>query len=412
MDSYVKNIDHRRLGEELDLYSFYEEAPGCPFYHPKGIFLIEYLIKKWRELHDEGNYKEIISPQLMKEELWQRSGHNDLFSELMFYSSDGESKLALKPMSCPGAILFYKRKLKSFRDLPVRLCELGHVHRNEPSGARNGLLRARSFVQDDAHLFCSKGQIKDELQSVLELAQKLLGIFGFKDFHFEISLRDYSRKGKFLGEDEMWINLENILIDLMEENKLSYIKKHGEAKFYGPSLDLHLRDSNGNNWQCSSIQIDFNLPKRFDISFINSAGEKEIPILIHRALYGSLERFLGILVEHYEGKFPFHMSPVQYRVAPISLEQLDYAKEVKKSLVKRGYRVELDERKISFSKKLRGFYASKDPYLIILGKSEMQKGLISFRSRSGEEKKEIFLEDLIKGGDDSNRLPRGCLDES
>ncbi len=412
MDSYVKNIDHRRLGEELDLYSFYEEAPGCPFYHPKGIFLREYLIRRWRLLHQKNNYKEIISPQLMKEELWEKSGHSDLFSELMFYSSDGESKLALKPMSCPGAILFYKRKLKSYKDLPVRLCELGHVHRNEPSGARNGLLRARSFVQDDAHIFCSEKMVKDELQKILNLARELLASFGFKDFYFEISLRDYSKQGKYLGKDSMWIKLENILVELMEENDLSYVKKHGEAKFYGPSLDLHLKDSNGNNWQCSSVQIDFNLPKRFDVSFINEKGEKEIPILIHRALYGSLERFLGILVEHYEGVFPFAMSPIQFRIAPINQEQHSYAREVESKLEKMGFRVEVDDRSISFSKKVRNFYSSKEPYLIIVGKSEMEKGLISFRSRSGALKKEIDLSELLKDGGDSNHPLFGYHDES
>ena len=350
MDSYVKKYDHRKLGEELDLFSFNEEAPGCPFYHPKGIFLREFLIKKWRELHDEFDYQEILSPMLMNGELWEKSGHKKLFSDLMFFSSDGESELALKPMSCPGAILYYKKELRSFRELPFRLCELGNVHRNEPSGARNGMLRARSFVQDDAHIFCSKEDVKEEVSQILELAFRLLGQFGFKDFHFELSLRDYSKKGKFLGSDEHWLEVERVLVEVLEEKDLSFEKKPGETKSYGPSLDLHLKDSNGQLWQCSSIQLDFNLPKRFDLSYINSKGEKEIPLLIHRALYGTLERFMGILVEHYKGLFPFEFAPVQYRIASIGLDQIHYAKRIARELKLQGYRVEVDAREVSISK--------------------------------------------------------------
>lgn len=412
MNSYVKKYDHRQLGEDLNLFQFFPEAPGFPFYQQKGIFLREFLIKEWRRLHQREGYEEVVSPQLMKDDLWEMSGHKELYSDMMFFSSDGESELALKPMSCPGAILYYKRELRSFRDLPFKLCELGHVHRNEPSGSRNGILRARSFVQDDGHIFCSKDQVKGEVSKVLDLAFELIEKFGFKDYHFELSLRDYSGSKNFLGSNSDWIQVEKDLVEIMEEKNLSFEKKMGEAKFYGPSLDLHLKDSNGKSWQCSCIQLDFNLPSRFDCSYVDSGGKKQVPLLIHRALYGSLERFLGILIEHYQGKFPLWLSPIQVRVVPLGPSQYSYGKEVLNFLEKNGIRGELILEEESMGKKIREFYAQKIPYLLILGRNEENGNNVSYRSLSGEEQKGISLNDFIKGDDDNSHQRIWSLYES
>lgn len=383
--------DHRQLGQELEYFSFHEEGPGFPFFLHKGNLLKQVLIDYWRKEHYKAGYIELSSPMMLDESLWKKSGHMDYFKENMFFSNVERHNFAIKPMSCPGAMLNYNQKRRSFKELPLRICELGHVHRNENSGSLHGLLRVRSFIQDDAHIFCARDQVKDEIKSVLALFEKVLNKCGFYNFKFELSLRGGDKQ--FLGSDEDWKMAEQVLAESVSEYGWEFERKEGEAKFYGPSLDLHLQDRKGRYWQCSSLQFDFNLPERFKVSYVDGNGIKQVPFVLHRAIFGSLERFIGILLEYYQGALPVWMAPVQVKILALDEALFQSARSMFNELWDENVRVELDMRHEHINEKILKAREDKIPYAILLGKKELESGLLSVRSLSGE-KFQMSLEDL------------------
>lgn len=374
--------DHRELGKELEYFSFHEEGPGFPFFHHRGNLLKSALIDYWRIEHMKAGYEELSSPILLDQKLWEKSGHLDYFSENMFFSSVEKHEFAIKPMSCPGAMLSFNEKKRSHRELPMRLCELGHVHRNENSGSLHGLLRVRSFVQDDAHIFCSKEQVADEIKGVLLLFERILKRCGFVEFKIELSLRGGNKK--FLGNDEDWELAQDYLAEAVSKFGWEFERKVGEAKFYGPSLDLHIKDRNGRYWQCSSLQFDFNLPARFQLHYFDENNERKIPIVLHRAIFGSLERFIGILLEFYQGALPFWMAPIQAKILCLDPSVKDYAQEIFSKLWDKRIRAELDLRDDHINEKILRAQSEKVPFMLIVGKKEQSSGLISLRKHSGE----------------------------
>ena len=398
MNSYIQNeeFDHRRIGKEQELFSFHEEGPGFPFYHPKGMAIKNQLIKMWRKEHYIEDYKEIETPILLDRSLWEKSGHWELFKQNMFISNvvDGR-EYAVKPMSCPGAILFYGEKKRSFRELPLKVCELGRVHRNENSGSLHGLLRVRSFVQDDAHIFCTEEQLEKEIKEVLVLFQKVLETCGFFDFEFHLSVRGESKGEKFLGGQEEWDLAEKSFSNALTSLGHSFIKEEGEAKFYGPSIDLHIKDSVGRKWQCSTIQLDFNLSTRFNVSYVDREGNRKVPFILHRALFGSLERFIGILLEHYKGDLPLWLSPIQVRVISVKPECSEYVKEIRNRLYEQEIRVDTDIREDNLSEKIKRAQRERPYITLIVGKKEMEQGKISIRTRKGEQRNFVELSDLF-----------------
>jgi threonyl-tRNA synthetase len=385
--------DHRELGQELNYFSFHEEGPGFPFFHHKGNLLKSVLIDLWRKEHFKAGYVELSSPMMLDESLWRKSGHMDHFQENMFFSNVEKHNFAIKPMSCPGAMLAYNEKKRSFKELPLRICELGHVHRNENSGSLHGLLRVRSFVQDDAHIFCSHEDVKSEIKNVLHLFQKILNRCGFNEFKIELSLRGGEKQ--YLGEDEDWLLAERYLADVVSECGLRCEKKEGEAKFYGPSLDLHIKDRNGKYWQCSTLQFDFNLPQKFNLSYFDADGIRKVPLVLHRAIFGSLERFIGILLEFYQGEFPLWMAPVQARVIMINRVASDYSQKLFEDLWDAGIRVEIDLREDHINEKILRAQKEKVPLMILIGKNEMENGRLSIRDLSGN-KSILSVDELIR----------------
>jgi len=335
----AKKRDHRKQGKELDLFDILEEGPGFPFFMPKGMILRNLLIDYWRQEHKKRGYQEISTPIILNEDLWHRSGHWDHYKENMYFTKIDEANYAIKPMNCPGGMLVYKRKLHSYRDLPQRMAELGLVHRHELSGALHGLMRVRCFTQDDAHIFMTPDQIKDEIKGVIELIDDFYKVFGFK-YHVELSTRPENS----MGTDEQWEVATNALREAMESMGMQYKINEGDGAFYGPKIDFHLEDSIGRTWQCGTIQLDFQMPERFDLTYIGPDGERHRPVMIHRVVFGSIERFIAILTEHYAGAFPVWLSPVQVKVLPILDKHHDYAKSVEQKLVENGIRVETDYR--------------------------------------------------------------------
>ena len=364
--------DHRELGKELNYFSFHEEGPGFPFFHHKGNLLKQALIEYWRKEHFKSGYIELSSPIMLNSELWEKSGHLDYFKENMFFSDVEKHEFAIKPMSCPGALLSYQEKKRSHRELPLRICELGLVHRNENSGSLHGLMRVRAFMQDDAHIFCSREQVKNEILNVLKLFKRILNRCGFHQFRFELSQRGESKS--YLGLDADWDMAENYLAECVAELGWDFEYKAGEAKFYGPSLDLHIQDSKGKYWQCSTLQFDFNLPGKFNIAYYDEAGIRQIPIMLHRAIFGSLERFIGILLEHYQGSLPLWMAPVQARVLVIDDEAKEFASKIYSDLWDLNLRVDIDEREDHINSKIRKAREEKIPAIIVLGKQEVASG--------------------------------------
>lgn len=399
----MNEFDHRFLGEKYNLFSFFEEGPGLPVWHDHGLKIKNALIDYWRKLHVENGYQEIQSPMMLDKELWIKSGHCDYFEENMFFSSVEKREYAIKPMSCPGAILLFNQKKRSHSELPMRLCELGHVHRNENSGSLHGLMRVRSFVQDDAHIFCREKDLLSEVIKIIELIHKIMNQAGMKDFHFEISLRGKSGK-KYLGEDKDWIHAESILEKALAHFGHEIIKKEGEAKFYGPSLDLQLKDVHGRYWQCSSIQLDFNLPRRFGMHYFDERGEKQIPLMLHRAIFGSLERFIGILLENYGRNFPFWISPVQYKILNVSASSKAYAAEVGELLRARGYRVEFDLSEKPLKEKIKRSYDEMIHSLVILGEKEKDERKISIQSFPQKEQYFMSLDEICHKEDKESVL--------
>lgn len=401
LDEYLKLLeeaklrDHRKLGKELDLFSMHEEGPGFPFFHPKGMVLRNTLEKFWREEHEKAGYDEIKTPIILNEALWHQSGHWDHYKENMYFTKiDGED-YAIKPMNCPGSILTYKTHLFSYRDLPLRWAEMGQVHRHELSGALHGLMRVRTFTQDDAHLYVLPSQVKDELIGVIELADYIYSIFNFK-YHVELSTRPENS----MGTQEQWDIATNGLIAALEEKNIKYIVNEGDGAFYGPKIDFHLQDAIGRTWQCGTIQLDFQMPERFDIHYIDSNNEKQRPVMLHRTVFGSIERFIGILIEHFAGRFPLWLSPVQVKILPISDKFVDYSYEVQKELKKLGIRVNVDARAEKIGFKIREAQLEKVPYMLVIGEKEVENNTLSVRSRDlgdlGSMKKEEVIEKFVK----------------
>ena len=386
----AKKRDHRKLGRELKLFEIMDEGPGFPFFLPKGVILKNILIDYWRKLHNEAGYVEIETPIMLNKELWIRSGHWNHYKENMYTSMIDNKEFALKPMNCPGGMLVYKSEGHSYRDLPLRVGELGRVHRHEISGALHGLMRVRAFTQDDAHIFMLPEQIKSEILGVIKLIDEVYDTLGFK-YNVELSTRPEDS----MGSDEEWNMAERSLKEALDEGGLDYKINEGDGAFYGPKIDFHIEDSLGRSWQCGTIQLDFQLPQRFELEYIGSDGGKHRPIVIHRVIFGSIERFIGILIEHFAGKFPVWLSPIQVKVLPISDSFMEYCHEVIDKLRKYGIRCEIDNRSEKIGYKIREARNERVPYMIIVGEKEKNHGNISLRSRDMGEEGSTSLEEFI-----------------
>ncbi len=373
----AKRRDHRKVGAELDLFSIQEEGPGFPFFHPKGMILRNELEKYWREEHKKWGYQEIRTPIILNRALWEKSGHWDHYRENMYFTNIDENDFAVKPMNCPGCILVYKTKLHSYRELPIRLAELGLVHRHELSGVLHGLMRVRCFTQDDAHIFMLPSQSKEEIIGVIEMIDDFYKVFGFF-YHVELS----TRPEKAMGSDEMWETATSILREALEAKGMAYKVNEGDGAFYGPKIDFHLKDSLGRTWQCGTIQLDFQMPEKFDLSYVGEDGLKHRPVMIHRVIFGSLERFIGILTEHFAGAFPAWLAPVQVRVIPITERHAGYARQVEDALNEIGIRVEVDARNEKVSYKIREAQNQKVPYMLVTGDKEVEHGTVAVRHRT------------------------------
>lgn len=386
----AKKRDHRKLGKELELFFIPEEGPGFPLFLPKGMELKNELLKFWREIHRADGYSEIETPIILNQSLWETSGHWYHYKENMYTVKIDEQDFAIKPMNCPGSLIYYNSKPHSYRDFPMRVAELGRVHRHELSGALHGLMRVRAFTQDDAHIYMLPEQIKDEIKGVVSLIDSVYKVFGF-EYHLELS----TRPEESMGTDEEWATAENGLREALEELNLPYRLNEGDGAFYGPKIDFHLRDCLGRTWQCGTIQLDMQLPQRFDISYIGEDGEKHRPVMIHRVAFGSIERFIGILIEHYAGKFPTWIAPVQAKILLVSDRFKDYAEEVKKALFDKGIRVELDDRAEKIGYKIREAQLQKVPYMLVVGEKELNEKKVSVRSRDNGEMGAMDVEEFI-----------------
>ena len=372
----AKKRDHRRLGKELGLFMMRDEGPGFPFFLPKGMVLKNTLLDYWREIHTKNDYVEINTPIMLSRHLWETSGHWGHYKENMYTTVIDEEDFAIKPMNCPGGILVYQSAPRSYRDLPLRMGELGLVHRHEKSGQLHGLMRVRCFTQDDAHIFMMPEQIRDEIKGVAKLIDEVYSLFGFK-YHVELSTRPEDS----MGSDEDWELATDALRGALDDLGLPYVVNEGDGAFYGPKIDFHLQDSIGRTWQCGTIQLDFQLPLRFDLEYTGADGEKHRPIMIHRVAFGSIERFIGILIEHFAGAFPTWLSPVQVKVLPISDKYMEYAESVLADLKETGIRAELDSRAEKIGYKIREAQMQKIPYMLVVGAKEEESGLVSVRSR-------------------------------
>lgn len=377
----AKKRDHRKIGKELELFTIMEEGPGFPFFLPKGMILKNTLVDYWREIHREAGYDEIQTPMMLNRALWERSGHWDHYKENMYTTVIDDTDFAVKPMNCPGGILVYKTKMHSYKDLPLRMGELGLVHRHELSGALHGLMRVRCFTQDDAHIFMTRDQIKDEIKGVVSLIDKVYSTFGF-EYHIELSTQPEDS----MGSKEDWDIATDALRNAITELGYDYEVNEGDGAFYGPKLDFHLTDCLGRTWQCGTIQLDFQLPERFELEYVGPDGEKHRPIMIHRVVFGSIERFIGILTEHFAGAYPTWLAPVQVKLLPIADRHLDYLNEVKKALEAKGIRCEIDDRSEKIGFKIRSAQLEKIPYMLLAGDKDIENGTISVRSRkNGDE---------------------------
>lgn len=387
----AKKRDHRKIGRELDLFSLQDEGPGFPFFHPKGMVLRNILEDFWREEHTKAGYEEIKTPLILNENLWHQSGHWDHYKENMYFTNIDEENYAIKPMNCPGSILIYKTKMYSYRDFPFRWGELGLVHRHELSGALHGLMRVRSFTQDDAHLFVLPSQIKDELIGVIELADYIYNVFGFK-YHIELSTRPENS----MGTEEQWEIATNALMEALKEKEVDYILNEGDGAFYGPKIDFHLQDAIGRTWQCGTIQLDFQMPEKFDITYVDKDNERKRPVMLHRTIFGSMERFMGILIEHFAGRFPAWLAPVQVKILPITDKHHEYALKLKSKMEDEKIRVEVDLRNEKVGFKIREAQLSRAPYMLIVGDKEIEASSVSVRSRDRGELGIIQTHDFIE----------------
>lgn len=402
LDQYLAKIeeakkrDHRKIGKEMDLFAIYEEGPGFPFFLPKGMIIRNELEKFWREEHKKRGYEEIKTPLILNEQLWHTSGHWDNYKDNMYFTKIDDEDYAIKPMNCPGAMLVYKRKMHSYRDFPIRMGELGQVHRHELSGALHGLMRVRTFTQDDAHILMLPEQIKDEIKGVIDFIDYVYSLFGFK-YHIELSTRP---EEKYIGTLDLWEKATDALREAVEEKGMDYIVNEGDGAFYGPKLDFHLEDSIGRTWQCGTIQLDYMMPERFNLEYIGKDGEKHRPVMIHRVLFGSIERFIGILTEHYAGKFPLWLAPVQVKLLTVTDKFVPYAKEVAEKLEAVGIRVEVDDRNEKIGYKLREARNERVTYIAVIGEREVEANTLSLRHNVqgdiGEMGVEEFKVKLVK----------------
>ena len=387
----AKRRDHRKIGKELELFMIAPEGPGFPFFLPKGMELRNVLEDFWRRIHKEHGYVEIKTPMLLNEELWHRSGHWDHYKENMYTTKIDGIDYGIKPMNCPGGMLVYKNSIHSYRDLPIRVGELGLVHRHEKSGELNGLFRVRCFTQDDAHIYCLPSQIEDEITNIINLIDEVYSIFGFK-YELELSTRPEDS----MGTDEQWELAEDALKKVLKNLNIKYVLNEGDGAFYGPKIDFHIKDCLGRSWQCGTIQLDFQMPERFDLTYVGEDGEKYRPVMLHRVVFGSIERFIGILIEHYAGAFPTWLAPVQVKILTIADRHVNYAKDLMKEMTVKGIRVELDNREEKIGYKIREAQLKKVPYMIIIGDKEVEENKVSMRSRDkgeiGSIEKEKFIE--------------------
>ena len=395
LDEYIvrmeeaKRRDHRKLGKELDLFDIFDEGPGFPFFFPKGMVLRNTLEDFWRKEHTLAGYEEVKTPMILNQELWHRSGHWDHYKDNMYVVKIDNEDYAIKPMNCPGGMLVYKRKPHSYRDLPERMAELGLVHRHELSGALHGLMRVRCFTQDDAHIFMTPDQIEEEIEGVVRLIDKFYKVFGFK-YKLELSTRPENS----MGTDEQWETATNALKRALNVLGKDYEINEGDGAFYGPKIDFHLEDSIGRTWQCGTIQLDFQMPERFDLTYVGQDGEKHRPVMIHRVVFGSIERFIAILTEHYAGAFPLWLAPVQVKIVPISEVQADYAHQVCEKLVNMGIRAEVDDRNEKMGYRIREAQLQKIPYMLVLGENEKQSCTVAVRNRKKGDLGVMSFDDL------------------
>ena len=397
LDEYLKRLeeakarDHRKIGKEMELFAIMEEGPGFIFFLPKGLTLKNLLVDYWRRLHEREGYIEVSTPIILKRELWETSGHWDNYREIMYTLQIDDMDFAIKPMSCPGGMLIYKMKPHSYKELPIRMAELGLVHRNEKSGTLHGLNRVRALTQDDAHIFMMRDQVIDEVKGVIRLVDEVYRKFDFK-YHVELS----TRPEKSIGTDEEWEEATNALRQALDDIGLPYVINEGDGAFYGPKIDFHLEDSIGRTWQCGTIQLDLQMPQRFNLEYIGTDGEKHRPIMIHRAIFGSLERFIGILIEHYAGKFPVWLSPVQVKVLPVSGNYIEYAAAVADKLKAAGIRCELDARDEKLGYKIREARLERVPYMVVVGGKEQESETVTVRGRDEGDIGNMSVKDFIK----------------
>ena len=401
LDEYVnmleeaKKRDHKKIGKELELFMMSPEGPGFPFFLPKGMVLRNVLEDYWRKIHTKAGYVEIKTPIILNEELWHRSGHWDHYKENMYTTKIDDVDFGVKPMNCPGGMIVYKSQMHSYKELPIRAGELGLVHRHEKSGQLNGLFRVRCFTQDDAHIFCLPSQIEDEIKGIMKLVDEVYSKFGF-EYTIELSTRPEDS----MGSDELWEMAENALERVLKDTGREYELNEGDGAFYGPKIDFHIKDCLGREWQCGTIQLDFQMPERFDLTYIGEDGEKHRPVMLHRVIFGSIERFIGIITEHFAGAFPAWLAPVQVKVLPLADAHIQYAQKVKEELEKNNIRVELDDRSEKIGYKIREAQLQKVPYMLIIGDKEMQNNEVGVRSRKqgdmGARKLEEFIQDIVK----------------
>lgn len=387
----AKKRDHKKLGKELELFMITGEGPGFPFFLPKGMVIRNVLEDYWRKIHTLNGYQEVKTPVMLNEELWHRSGHWDHYKDNMYTTKIDEQDFALKPMNCPGGMLVYKSKMHSYKDLPIRMGELGLVHRHEKSGQLNGLFRVRCFTQDDAHIFCLPEQIESEIIDLMHLINQVYSLFGFT-YTVELSTRPEDS----MGSDEDWTTAENALRKALEHENMEYVVNEGDGAFYGPKIDFHIKDSLGRDWQCGTIQLDFQMPERFDLNYIGQDGEKHRPVMLHRVVFGSIERFIGVLIEHYAGAFPTWLAPVQVKVLPISDKHLEYANKVKEALQDKEVRVEVDDRAEKIGYKIREAQLQKVPYMLVVGDKEQEAGEVGVRNRKDGDVGAMKLENFVE----------------
>lgn len=400
LDNYLKKLkeakerDHRKLGKELNLFSFHDEGPGFPFWHPRGMIIYKEVESYIRNENEKRGYVEIKTPAILNEELWHRSGHWDNYKENMYFTEIDETKFAIKPMNCPGGLIVYNSNIHSYRDLPLKVAELGFVHRHELSGALHGLFRVRAFTQDDAHIFCTEEQLPNEIINTIDYYLSVYKDFGFNDFEIFVS----TRPKKSIGTDEAWELATNSLINALDKLNISYKINEGDGAFYGPKIDFNIKDVLDRNWQCGTLQVDFSLPMRFEISYEGKDGRKHTPVMLHRAILGSMERFIGILTEHYNGKFPLWLSPLQVAIVNVlnDKNQIDRIKEIAASLKTEGFRVEIDDTNDNLGTKIKKYRLQRTPYTVIIGADELTSGKLSVRTRASKEIKDMDLIEFIE----------------